>query len=85
MTIDNFPDSDGELNCVMSESGRWKIDDSEVDLIFEKYDSSSTCKIEGLPYGIMGALSVAGHSKPYRLYRTLGDPDTGEGVWLRRD
>ena len=85
MTMNNFPNSDGELNCVMSGSGSWKMDDSQVDLILEKYDNSSTCKIEGLPYGIMGALAVAGHSKPYTLYRTLGDPDSGEGVWLRRD
>jgi len=92
MTINNLPDSipgsDGETNCLMSGSGRWGVsgdDDSQVDLTIEKYGASATCKIEGLPYSISGVLLVAGRSKPFKLYWILGDPDSGEGVWLSRD
>jgi hypothetical protein len=89
MTMNNVPDSaDGQTICLLTGSGRWSIsgdDDAGIDLFLEKYDSSATCKIGALPYGIGGVLSVAGHAKPYSLYWILGDPDSGEGLWLRRN
>jgi hypothetical protein len=88
MAVTNLPDSNGITNCILSGSGSWRTgrdDASQIDLTILKTDPSATCKFEGLPYGISGVLNIAGHSKPYSLYWTLGDPDSGEGIWFRRD
>jgi len=88
MTVTNLPKSDGIESCMLSASGTWgmSLDDvSGIDLTVLKTDSSTTCKLEGLPYGISGAFNIAGHRKPYSLYWILGDPDSGEGIWFNRD
>jgi hypothetical protein len=88
MTVTNLPKSDGIENCMLSASGTWRIspdDDSGIDLTILKTNSSTTCNLEGLPYGIAGDFNIAGHRKPYSLYWILGDPDSGEGIWFKRD
>jgi hypothetical protein len=88
MTLANLPQSDGIKNCMLSASGAWRIaadGDSEIDLTVLKTEGSTTCKLEGLPYGISGILSIAGHWPPHSLYWVLGDPDSGEGIWFKRD
>jgi hypothetical protein len=88
MVVTNLPESNGITKCILFASGTWRIerdDDSQIDLTILKVDPMMTCKLEGLPYGISGVLNVTGHSQPYSLYWTLGDPDSGEGIWFRRD
>jgi hypothetical protein len=88
MSVKDLPNSEGITSCMLSASGTWRIaqdDNAVIDLTILKTDSAMTCKLDGLPYGLYNILSIAGHSKPYSLYWTLGDPDSGEGLWFQRD
>jgi hypothetical protein len=82
MTVTNLPDSNGETGCILSGKGTWSEPDGEskVVLFIQQNDSVATCKTGGY-----GSFEIAGHSKPYSLYWVLGDPDSGEGVWLKSD
>jgi hypothetical protein len=81
MTVSNLPDSNGETDCILSGKGRWSGPDehSGVVLFLQQNDNSATCKTGGY-----GSFEIAGRSTPNTLYWVLGDPDSGEGVWLQR-
>jgi hypothetical protein len=80
MTVNGLPYDLGQGSCVMSGTGRWQGPgpNNQIDLIYESDGSRGACLSDNYPY-----LEVVGHAKPYGLYWVIGDPDSGNGVWLK--
>jgi hypothetical protein len=80
MTVANLPASFGTSTCTLSGTGSWKgPDDDGIRLTVVSDQHSGSCES-----GSYAGLELAGHSKPYRLYWIVGDPDSGTGVWFRK-
>jgi hypothetical protein len=69
-------------SCVLSGTGTWRGPDSSsmIDLELVSDDEAGSCKSSGYSF-----LEVTGLAKPHNLYWVVGDPDSGTGVWLKRD
>lgn len=67
--------------CTLSGSGRWSRPDEDGRIILDvtSDDASGSCESGSYSY-----IEIARRSKPYELYWILGDPDSGTGVWLKR-
>jgi hypothetical protein len=79
MTVKALPEDSVTSTCVMSGAGRWAVLDGKIDLDYNSDGASGSCAS-----GDYSFLEVAGHSKPYKLYWVLGDPDSGTGIWFKR-
>ena len=80
MIVANLPADFGTSTCTLSGRGSWAgPDDDGIRLTVVSDEHPGSCQT-----GSYGGLELAGHSKPYRLYWTVGDPDSGTGVWFRR-
>lgn len=81
MTVSNLPEDDIDSTCNVSGSGSWGGPDENmrIDLIVTSVAGPASCAPDTYPL-----MEIAGHSKPYKLYWVLGDPDSGTGVWLKR-
>jgi hypothetical protein len=80
MMVANLPADFGTSTCTLSGTGSWKApDDDGLRLTLISDQRPSSC-----PSGTYGGLELAGHSKPYRLYWIVGDPDSGTGVWFSK-
>lgn len=80
MTVSNLPADFGTSSCTLSGTGSWGgPDDNGVQLAVVSDQRSGSC-----PSGSYLGLGLAGHSSPFRLYWIVGDPDSGTGVWFRR-
>jgi hypothetical protein len=81
MTVRDLPADFGMSQCVLSGFGTWRTSGGQdIGLDFTSDGAPGIC--ESGWYA--SALEVAGHSKPYRLYWVLGDPDSGTGIWFKR-
>jgi hypothetical protein len=82
MLVSNLPNDDITSTCTIAGSGTWKIPkgDQEIDLSVDSNGVPDACKSNWYA----GLLEIAGHSKPYELYWELGDPDSGTGIWLKK-
>jgi hypothetical protein len=79
MTVHALP-MDWPDSCLLSGSGRWNGPrDLKLSLTLTLPSTDNTCKLGEYEY-----IALAGHSKPYRLYWVIGDPDSGTGVWMAR-
>jgi hypothetical protein len=79
MTVANLPANFGASTCTLSGTGSWKgPDDEGIRLTVVSDLNPGSCQS-----GSYAGLELAGHSKPYRLYWIVGDPDSGTGVWFR--
>ena len=81
MTVASLPIDFGQITCTLSGTGSWRGPDEnqQIDLTVVSDKNPGSCES-----GSYGSLELAGHSKPYRLYWTVGDPDSGPGVWFRK-
>jgi hypothetical protein len=84
MVVRDLPTEFGLETCVMNGTGQWRQRDEMgnqgVDLNYKADESKvNTCKS-----GYFIGFELAGHFKPYSLYWVLGDPDSGNGVWLTK-
>ncbi len=80
MTVANLPANFGTSTCTLSGTGSWAgPDDDGIRLTVVSDEHPGSCKT-----GSYAGLELAGHSRPYRLYWIVGDPDSGTGVWFRR-
>jgi hypothetical protein len=80
MTVANLPANFGTSTCILSGTGSWKgPDDNGIALRVVSDQKPDSCGSD-----LYGGLELAGHSKPYRLYWIVGDPDSGTGVWFRK-
>lgn len=80
MTVGNLPANFGTSTCTLSGTGSWKVPDDDGILLPVVSDQHpGSCQS-----GLYASLELAGHSRPYRLYWIVGDPDSGTGVWLRK-
>jgi hypothetical protein len=80
MTVRALPDDRITSLCTLSGSGKWKADGQVIDLDFNSEGTPGTCESGNMG----GNPQIAGRSKPYELYWILGDPDSGTGIWLKR-
>jgi len=81
MTVNDLPQDSGTNTCTLSGSGSWRAPGGqEVGLDFNSDGAPGICKSGWYA----SSLEVAGHSKSYKLYWVLGDPDSGTGIWLKR-
>jgi len=79
MTVANLPAEFGTSTCTLYGTGRWAgPDDDGVRLTVVSDQHLGSCQS-----GSYAGLELAGHTKPYRLYWIVGDPDSGTGVWFR--
>ena len=80
--VANLPYEFVNEDCVLSGVGTWRAPDSfgKIDLDFVSDGAKGSCKSSGY-----GFLEVTGLSKPHGLYWVVGDPDSGTGVWLKKD
>jgi hypothetical protein len=80
MTVGNLPANFGTSTCTLSGTGNWKgPDDDGIRLMVISDQHPGSCQS-----GSYAGLELAGHSRPYRLYWIVGDPDSGTSVWLHR-
>ena len=81
-TVESQPTGFGQINCTLSGTGSWSGPDElqQIDLTLVSDRRPGSCES-----GSYGSLELAGHSRPYRLYWTVGDPDSGTGIWFRRN
>ena len=81
MAVHALPLDDGMHVCILSGTGKWegprKNQELELDLISD--GAPDSCKS-----GNYDSLRLAGNSTPYRLYWVLSDPDSGTGIWFKR-
>jgi hypothetical protein len=83
--VRNLPFEFGEMRCLLTGLGKWQQSgsggDQRIWLVYTaSQEGANVCKS-----GSYDALELAGHSKPYSLYWILGDPDSGIGVWFKRE
>lgn len=80
MTVGNLPANFGTSTCTLSGTGSWKgPDDDGIRLTVVSDQHPGSCQS-----GSYAGLELAGHSRPYRLYWVVGDPDSGTGVWFHK-
>jgi hypothetical protein len=84
MNVNNLPYDDITSTCLLSGSGKWSgpIDGNDnviINLILTAKDAQGSCAPNSYSF-----LELAGHAKPYGLYWVLGDPDSGTGIWLKK-
>ena len=80
MKVANLPADFGTSTCTLSGRGSWAgPDDDGIRLTVVSDEHPGSCRS-----GSYAGLELAGHSKPYRLYWIVGDPDSGTGVWFRK-
>jgi len=81
MSVSFLPDDSITSSCVLSGTGKWTgpDEDQKIDLSVNSDGAPGSCES-----GSYSSLEIVGHSKPYTLYWVLGDPDSGTGIWLRR-
>ncbi len=80
MTVRALPDDRITSLCTLSGSGTWKADGQVINLDFISDGTPGACESASMG----GNPQIAGRSKPYELYWILGDPDSGTGIWLKR-
>jgi hypothetical protein len=82
MTVANLPLEFGETSCTLSGTGSWSgpDDDQQIGLNVISAGATGSCGS-----GSYSFLELEGHSKPYKLYWVVGDPDSGTGVWLQKN
>lgn len=79
ITVTNLPADFGTSTCILSGQGHWEgPDDRGIRLDIVSDQRAGLCQS-----GSYAGLELAGHSKPYRLYWIVGDPDSGTGIWFR--
>ena len=81
MKVSFLPDDSIGSSCVLSGTGTWSGPDGEqkINLTVNSDGAQGSCES-----GSYSFLELVGHSKPYTLYWVLGDPDSGTGIWLKR-
>jgi hypothetical protein len=83
MVVNDLPSDRGGTTCVLTGTGKWEGPDTERRVNFMLAPGgASSCVFSA---GAYSGFELAGHKKPYSLYWTLGDPDSGTGVWLTRN
>ncbi|SRR5579875_1702989 len=82
MHVTNLPFESGDRVCILSGNGNWSGPDGEqkMDLNLISDGSINSCES-----GSYSSIELAGRSKPYSLYWVLGDPDSGTGIWLKKN
>jgi hypothetical protein len=81
MAVHALPLDAGSLDCMLSGTGQWEgpWGDQGLYLDFVSDGTPGSCKS-----GKYGSLQLVGNAKPYRLYWVLDDPDSGTGIWFKR-
>lgn len=81
--VSNLPSEADLHTCVLSGVGTWSgpDEDGRVNIAFGEALTSSECHVTDPAYA---AFEVYGHSQPYGLYLVIGDPDSGTGIWFRK-
>lgn len=84
MKVSGLPFESITSTCMLSGSGKWSgptggNDLVTIDLILIDKDAHGSCTPDSYSF-----LELVGHAKPYGLYWVLGDPDSGTGVWLKK-
>jgi hypothetical protein len=84
-TLTNFPEFDGfgdTLLCKFSGSVHWQVDNVEDWWIsFESHHPERKMVVPECRYeNSVWPVSILSRHAPYRLYSTVGDPDSDEGV-----
>jgi hypothetical protein len=79
--ISALPDDSISAACLLNGSGKWGAPDGEmrISFTFKSDESHGSCRD-----GSYSGFDLAGQSTPYKLYWILGDPDSGEGIWLTK-
>ena len=81
ISVAALPDDSITSSCTLSGGGRWSSPDEWNKFSLEVVSDNSP---DSCPSGSYSLIEVVGRSKPYDLYWVLGDPDSGTGVWLKR-
>jgi len=80
LQVSGLPESDGSISCVLSGTGKWiNYNGTTIDLAIASDGRSGSCAS-----GTYGSVALTRQSPPYKLHWVLGDPDSGEGIWLER-
>jgi hypothetical protein len=81
MVVEGLPYEFYPNTCTIAGTGTWKGPDSNqtIDLFVAGSGKPGVCASNSY-----SMLEITGRSKPYGLYWVIGDPDSGNGVWLSR-
>jgi hypothetical protein len=68
-------------NCQCSATGKWTFDESSYGVKLDLNLTSTAPAPNTKPCTDYGAMiELVGRHQPYRLYQTIGDPDSGTGI-----
>lgn len=81
MSVRALPEEFRTTTCILSGTGKWNGPDEDQKLDLNLISDGSPGSCDSASYSL---LELTGHSKPYGLYCVLGDPDSGTGIWLRK-
>jgi len=82
MSVESLPVDDFTSSCILSGSGVWELEDQSLVLHVRTHSASDSCQKDEDNAGL---LYLTRQTPPYRLYWVLGDPDSGDGIWLDRN
>ena len=82
MIVNNLPFEFGTDSCILTGKGSWSgpNEEQEIDLNVVSDGSPGSCASDSYSF-----LQLAGHSRPYRFYWVVGDPDSGTGIWFHKN
>lgn len=81
MSVGALPEDAITSVCTLSGNGRWGVPDADekINLFVTSDGAHGSCQS-----GSYGSFELVGQAEPYGLYWVLGDPDSGTGVWLKK-
>ena len=81
-SVDSLSSQDSSDTCTTSAEGSWsEYGEGKVELMFAAAGRKEQYAVKDAFF----ELEIAGRSKPYRLYMPVSDPDSGTGIWFRRE
>jgi hypothetical protein len=82
--VPSFGEFGEQPNCYYDVAGKWGLrDDGEGVILYLTMDELTPAPGDRplcAPAGLYGVFEVLGHSRPYRIWYGIGDPDSDEGL-----
>jgi hypothetical protein len=85
MIVSSLPSQSELTTCTLSAKGFWGGPyDGTIDIRFPPDKTVPDGGVATCDKTSYSSLQLTGRSKPYGLYMSVGDPDSGTGIWFKR-
>jgi hypothetical protein len=84
--VSSLPSQSELTTCTLSAKGFWGGSyDGKINIRFLPDKTTSDGAVATCEKTSCWSLQLTGRSKPYGLYMSVGDPDSGTGIWFKRE